>query len=95
MTEIKLLDKYIDLDKSWFWQNQKREVRDMIYIHKDAFSLRVEIGIEIDIDITDKTLFFIRHYHIKEDDKRILDKEMKRLCYLGILKKGSQLTQVQ
>ena len=32
--------------------------------------------------------FFIRPYHVKEDDKRILDKEMKRLCYLGILKDG-------
>ena len=59
---------------------------------KDAFSLRDEIGtcpnIEIDIDIADKTPFFIRPYHVKEEDKRILDKEMKRLCYLGILKEG-------
>ena len=29
---------------------------------------------------------FIRPYHVKEEDKNILDKEMKRLCYLGILK---------
>ena len=35
----------------------------------------------------DRTPFFIRH-HVKEEDKRILDKEMKRLCYLGILKEG-------
>ena len=32
--------------------------------------------------------FFIRPYHVREGDKRILDKEMKRLCYLGILKEG-------
>ena len=31
--------------------------------------------------------FFIRPYHVKED-KKILDKEVKRLCYLGILKDG-------
>ena len=64
----------------------------MIYEYKDAFSLRDEIrtctSIEIDIDIMDKTPFFIRPYHVREEDKRILDKEMKRLCYLGILKKG-------
>ena len=30
--------------------------------------------------------FFIRLYHVREEDKSILDKEMKRLCYLGILK---------
>ena len=64
----------------------------MIYKYKDAFSLRDEIGtcpnIEIDIDITNKLPFFIRAYHVREEDKRILDKEMKRLCNLGILKEG-------
>ena len=35
-----------------------------------------------------QTPFFIRPYHIREEDKRILDKEIKRLCYLGILKEG-------
>ena len=64
----------------------------MIYEYKDAFSLRDEIGscpnIEIDIDVTDRTSFFVRPYNITEEDKRILDKEMKRLCYLGILKEG-------
>ena len=64
----------------------------MIYKYKDAFSLIDEIGthsnIAIDIDVTDKTPFFIRPYHVKEEDRRILDKEMKRLCYLGMLKEG-------
>ena len=27
-------------------------------------------------------------YHVKEEDKTLIDKEMKRLCYLGILKEG-------
>ena len=36
----------------------------------------------------DRMPFFIRPYHVREEDKRILDKEMKRLCYLGILKEG-------
>ena len=40
------------------------------------------------MDITDKTPFFTRPFHVKEEDKVILDKEMKRLCYLGILKEG-------
>ena len=38
--------------------------------------------------MTDKTPFFIRPFHAKEEGKNILDKEMKRLCYLGILKEG-------
>ena len=64
----------------------------MLYRYKGTFSLRDEIGtcpnIEVEIDITDKVLFFIRPYHAKEDDKTVLDKEMKRLCYLSILKEG-------
>ena len=31
---------------------------------------------------------FIRSYHVKEEDKTMINKEMKRLCYLGILKVG-------
>ena len=64
----------------------------MIYKYKDAFSLRDEIGtcpnIEIDVDVTDKMPFFFRTYHVREEDKRVLDKEIKRICYLGILKEG-------
>ena len=64
----------------------------MLYKHEDAFSLRAKIGTcphrEVDIDITDKSPFFIRPDHVKEEDKNILDREMKRLCYLGILKEG-------
>ena len=32
--------------------------------------------------------FSLGPFHAKEEDKVILDKEMKRLCYLGILKEG-------
>ena len=92
LTDKEILDKYIDVDKSCLTNLEKIEVRDTIYKYKDAFSLRDEIGtchnIEIDIDIMDKTPFFIRPYHVREEDKRILDKEMKRLCYLGELKEG-------
>ena len=65
---------------------------EMLYKYKGTFSFKDEIGtcpnLEVQIDITDKSPFFIRPYHVKEGDKNILDKEMKRLCYLGIFKKG-------
>ena len=65
---------------------------DMLYRYKDVFSLRDEIGtcpnIEVERDVTVKAPFFIRPYHVKEKYKNILDKEMKRLCYLDILKEG-------
>ena len=64
----------------------------MIYEYREAFSFRDEIGTcpnkEMDIDVTDKIPFFIRLYHVREEDKGILNKEMKRLCYIGILKEG-------
>ena len=92
MTDKEILDKHIDLDNSCMTELEKVQVRDMIYEYREAFSLRDEIGtcpnIEIDIDIMDRTPFFIRPYHVKEEDKRILDKEVERLCYLGILKEG-------
>ena len=72
-------------------KEEKEEERDLLCEYKDAFSLRDEIGtcpnIEVEIDVMDKTPFFIRPYHAKEDNIT-LDKEMKRLCYLGILKEG-------
>ena len=61
----------------------------MLYKYKKAFSLRDEIGtcpkIEVEIDVMDKSPFVIRPYHVRED-KNFKDKEMKCLCYLGILK---------
>ena len=63
---------------------------DKLYKYKDAFSLRDDIGtclsIEVEINITDKSPFFMKPYHVKEEDKSILDKGRKKLCYLGILK---------
>ena len=81
MTDREILDKYVYLDNSCLTKIEKTQVRDLLYKYKDAFSLRDEIGlcpnIEIDIDITDKSPFFIRPFHANEEDKVILDKEMK------------------
>ena len=92
MTDREILDKYINLDNSCLTKIEKTQVRDLLYKYKDAFSLRDEIrlypNIEIEIDVTDKSPFFIRPFHANEEDKIILDKEMKCLCYLGILKEG-------
>ena len=64
----------------------------MLYKYKDAFSLRDKIGtcpnIEVGIEVTDKSLFCIRPYYVREEDKKIIDKEMKCLNYVGIWKEG-------
>ena len=92
MTDREILEMYIDLKNSCLDKEEKVKVMDMLFKYKDTFSLRDEIGtwpnIEVDIGITDKSPFFIRPYHIREEEKAIIDKEMKRLCYLGILKEG-------
>ena len=89
-TDREILEKYINLEMSCLNKKEKVEVMDMLY--KEAFSLRDEIGtcpnIEVEIEVTDRSPFFIRPYHVREEDKVVMDKEMKRLCYMGILKEG-------
>ena len=79
MTDREILDKYVNLDNSCLSRVEKEQVRDLLYQYKDAFSLRDEIGlcqnIEIEIDVTDKSPFFIRLFHANEDDKVILTRK--------------------
>ena len=81
MMDREILDKYVNLDNSCLTKIEKKQVRDLLYKYKDAFSLRDKIGlcpnIKIEIDVTDKSPFFIRPFHASEEDKVILDKEMK------------------
>ena len=92
MTDKEILDKYIDLKDSCLEEIERKQVMEMLYEYKDAFSLRDETGmcsnIEVNIEVMDNSPFFIRPYHVKEEDRAVLDKEMRRSCYLGILKKG-------
>ena len=92
MTDREILEKYINLNNSCLNKEEKIKVIDILYKYKEAFRLRDEIGtcpnIEVEIDITDKSPFLIRPYHIREEDKVFIDKVMKQLCYMGILKEG-------
>ena len=69
MTDREILDEYMNLDNSCLTKAEKKEVRELIYQYKDAFSLRDEIrtclNIEVETDMTDKTPFFIRPFHEK------------------------------
>ena len=61
MSDKEILEKYI-LENSCLSESEKKEVMDMLYKDKDAFSLRDEIGtcpnIEMEFDITDKSPFY-------------------------------------
>ena len=73
-------------------QKEKDELMELLYKYKDAFSLRDEIGTcpnkEIEIDMVDIFTFLLRSCHVKQEHKKILDKEMKMLVHLGFLKEG-------
>ena len=92
MTDREILEKYINLNNLCLDKEEKIKVMDMLFKYREAFSLRDEIGtcpnIEVEIDVTEKSPFFIRPYHVTEEDKPFIDKEMKRLSYMGILKEG-------
>ena len=79
MTDREILDKYINLDNSSLTRREKKEVRELLHEYKDAFSLRDKIGtcpnIEVEIDVTDKTPFFIRPFHAKEEEKAYYTKK--------------------
>ena len=61
MTDCEILDKYIDLESSSLTKEEKKEVVEMLYKYKGAFSLRNEIGtcpnIEVEIDAMEKSRF--------------------------------------
>ena len=92
MTHKEILDKYINLKDSCLDENERKQVMEMLYEYKDVFSLRDEIGmcpnIEVNIEVMDNLPFFIWPCHVKVEDRAVLDKEMRQLCYLGILKEG-------
>ena len=75
------MDKYIDLERSRLTEKEKKQALEMLYKYKEAFSLRDEIGtfpnIKVETDVMDKSPFLIRPYHVNEEDKALIDKEMK------------------
>ena len=81
MTDMEILEKYINLDNLCLNEEEQVKVMNMLFDYKEAFSLRDEIGtcsnIEVEIDVTDKSPFFKRPYHIRKEDKAFIDKEMK------------------
>ena len=63
MTDLEILDKYINLKDSCLDERERKQVMEMLYEYKEVFSLRDEIGmcpnIEINIEVTDSSPFFI------------------------------------
>ena len=90
-TDRELLEQLIDLSESCLTPLEKEQFYDLLEKYKKGFSLHDEIGLahgmQITLELTDTTPFFIRPFSAKEDMKGKIDKEMNKLCILGILRK--------
>ena len=82
----------LNLKDSVLDEKGKEEFLDKVEQFTDVFSLRDEIGtcpfIEVHLKLKDETPFFVRPYPMREEQKKVIQKEMDRLKHLGIIYKG-------
>ena len=92
MTDIEILQMKLNLKDSVLDENGKEEFLTNVEQFMDIFSLRDEIGtcpfIEVHLKLKDEMSFFVRPYPMREEQKKVIQKEMDRLKHLGIIQKG-------
>ena len=92
MTDTKILQMKLNLKDSVLDKKGKEEFLTNIEQFTDIFSLKDEIGtcpfIEVHLKLKDEMPFFVRPYPMKEEQKKVIHKEMDRLDHLGIIQKG-------
>ena len=92
MTDKEILRMKLNLKDSILNEKEKEEFLMKVGQFTDVFSLRDEIGtcpfIEVHLKLKDETPFFVRPYPIREEQKKVIQKEMDRLEHLGIIHKG-------
>ena len=92
MTDKEILRMKLNLKDSILNEKEKEEFLMKVEQFTDGFSLRDEIGtcpfIEVHLKLKDKTPFFVRPYPMREEQKKVIQKEMDRLEHLGIIHKG-------
>ena len=92
MTDKEILQMKLNLKDSVLDEKEKEEFLMKVEQFTDVFSLRDEIGtcpfIEVHLKLKDETPFFVRPYPMREEQKKVIQKEMDRLKHLGIIRKG-------
>ena len=92
MTDKEILQMKLNLKDSILNEKEKEEFLMKVEQFTDVFSLRDEIGtcpfIEVHLKLKDETPFFVRPYPMREEQKKVIQKEMDRLEHLGIIHKG-------
>ena len=81
----------LNLKDSILNEKEKEEFLTKVEELTDVISLRDEIGtcpfIEVHLKLKDETPFFVRPYPMREEQKKVIQKEMDRLEHLGIIHK--------
>ena len=92
MTDTEILQMKLNLKDSVLDEKGKEEFLTNIEQFTDIFNLRDEIGtcpfIEVHLKLKDKMPFFVRLYPMREEQKKVIQKEMDTLEHLGITQKG-------
>ena len=92
MTDKEILRMKLNLKDLILNEKEKEEFLMKVEQFTDVFSLRDEIGtcpfIEVHLKLKDETPFFVRPYPMREEQKKVIQKEMDRLKHLGIIHKG-------
>ena len=82
----------LNLKDSVLDEKSKEEFLTNVKKFTDIFSLRDKIGtcpfIEVHLKLKDEMPFFVRPYSMREEEKKVIQKEMDRLKHLGIIRKG-------
>ena len=83
MTDKEILQMKLNLKDSVLDEKGKEEFLEKVGQFTDVFSLRDEIGtcpfIEVHLKLKDETSFFVRPYPMREEQKKVIQKEMDRL----------------
>ena len=92
MTDKEILRMKLNLKDSILNEKEKEDFLMKVEQFTDVFSLRGEIGtcpfIEVHLKLKDETPFFVRPYPMREEQKKVIQKEMDRLEHLSIICKG-------
>ena len=92
ITDTEILQMKLNPKESVLDENGKEEFLTNVEEFTDIFSLRDKIGtcpfIEVHLKLKDKMPFFVRPYPVREEQKKVIQKEMDRLKHLGIIQKG-------
>ena len=95
MTDSEILRMKLNLKDSVLDEKGKEEFLKNIKQFTDIFSLRDEIGtcpfIEVHLKLKDETPFFVRPYPMREEQKKVIQKEMDRRAFRHYSERTDQL----